>query len=87
LEEGRNLMTIQRGSALFKHAVHAMASAGRKAMEMADIDAAAIAWWIPHQANIRIIRTPEAFSYSARTDHQRGRPIWKQFRGDNPDWL
>ena len=47
-------MTMRRGSALFKQAVHAMASAGRKAMELAGLRPNEIEWWIPHQANVRI---------------------------------
>jgi 3-oxoacyl-[acyl-carrier-protein] synthase-3 len=56
LADGRHLMTMRRGSSLFKEAVHAMAFAGEEAMKMAGIDAGAIDWWIPHQANSRIIR-------------------------------
>jgi 3-oxoacyl-[acyl-carrier-protein] synthase-3 len=54
LGEGRNLMTMRRGSALFKQAVHAMATAGRMAMDSACVKPADIDWWIPHQANVRI---------------------------------
>jgi 3-oxoacyl-[acyl-carrier-protein] synthase-3 len=56
LNDGRHLMTIRHGSALFKHAVNAMAAAGKEAMKMAGVNADAIDWWIPHQANIRITR-------------------------------
>src|SRR5262249_36270906 len=54
--EGRHLMTIRRGSALFKQAVHSMAFAGKQALQMAGLDASGVDWWIPHQANIRITR-------------------------------
>jgi len=47
---------------MFKHAVHAMASAGRKAMEMADIDAAAIACGSRTRQTFGLFGTPEAFS-------------------------
>jgi 3-oxoacyl-[acyl-carrier-protein] synthase III len=56
LEEGRNLMTMRRGSALFRQAVHAMDHAGKCAMEDAGVKPEAIKWWIPHQANARITR-------------------------------
>jgi 3-oxoacyl-[acyl-carrier-protein] synthase-3 len=54
--EGRNLMTMRRGAALFKYAVQAMVQAGEKSMKAAGIQAADIDWWIPHQANARIIQ-------------------------------
>jgi 3-oxoacyl-[acyl-carrier-protein] synthase-3 len=52
---GQNLMTIRRGGSLFKQAVHAMADAGNEALKRAGMHASDIAWWVPHQANIRII--------------------------------
>ena len=55
LIEGRHLMTMRRGSSLFKEAVRAMATAGIEAMKMSQLHAEAIDWWIPHQANTRII--------------------------------
>jgi 3-oxoacyl-[acyl-carrier-protein] synthase-3 len=56
LAEGRQLMTIRNGSALFKHGVHAMVNAGRAAIENAGLTMDAVDWWIPHQANARMIR-------------------------------
>jgi 3-oxoacyl-[acyl-carrier-protein] synthase-3 len=56
LKAGRNLMTMRRGLALFKHAVHGMADAGVQALKQAGLTAADIRWWIPHQANARIIQ-------------------------------
>lgn len=56
LKSGRNLMTMRRGAALFKQAVHAMADAGKAALGKAGIQESEITWWIPHQANIRIIQ-------------------------------
>jgi len=53
--EGRHLMTMRRGTSLFKQAIHAMAFSGNEAMKSAGLDAASIDWWIPHQANTRII--------------------------------
>ena len=56
LKAGRNLMTMRRGAALFKHAVQGMADAGARALKEARLTAADIQWWIPHQANVRIIQ-------------------------------
>lgn len=56
LSKGRHLMTMSRGSSLFKEAVHAMVFAGEEALKTAHLEAGAIDWWIPHQANSRIIR-------------------------------
>jgi len=56
LEQKRNLMTMRRGSSLFKEAIHAMVSAGREALRQSSHGAADVDWWIPHQANSRIIR-------------------------------
>jgi 3-oxoacyl-[acyl-carrier-protein] synthase-3 len=56
LKAGRNLMTMRRGPALFKHAVHGMADAGMQALKQAGLTAADIRWWIPHQASVRIIQ-------------------------------
>jgi 3-oxoacyl-[acyl-carrier-protein] synthase-3 len=56
LKAGRNLMTMHRGAALFKHAVQGMADAGARALKEARLTAADIQWWIPHQANVRIIQ-------------------------------
>ena len=55
LSEGANLMTMRRGSFLFKHAVHAMVDVGKLLMSGARLDSSAIDLWIPHQANSRII--------------------------------
>jgi 3-oxoacyl-[acyl-carrier-protein] synthase-3 len=56
LKEGANLMTMRRGASLFKHAVHGMADAGKEALKQAQLTATDIDWWIPHQANARIIQ-------------------------------
>jgi 3-oxoacyl-[acyl-carrier-protein] synthase III len=55
LDECRNLMTIRRGSLFFRQAVHGMAEAGTEALKSAGLDSSSIDWWIPHQANTRII--------------------------------
>jgi 3-oxoacyl-[acyl-carrier-protein] synthase-3 len=56
LPAGRHLMTIRQGAAQFNNAVRAMADAGRAAMQAARLGPDNIDWWIPHQANARIIR-------------------------------
>jgi 3-oxoacyl-[acyl-carrier-protein] synthase-3 len=55
LKEGRQFMTMRRGQALFKKAVNAMAFAGKQAMASAKLTPGDIDWWIPHQANSRLI--------------------------------
>jgi 3-oxoacyl-[acyl-carrier-protein] synthase III len=56
LTAGRHRMSMRRGPSLFKEAVHAMALAGKEALIASGLDAAAVDWWIPHQANSRIIQ-------------------------------
>ena len=55
IAEGRHLMVLKRGSAFFRQAVHQMSAAGREAMGAANLGPDAIDWWIPHQANGRLI--------------------------------
>jgi 3-oxoacyl-[acyl-carrier-protein] synthase III len=45
------------GPAVFKFAVKVLADVAQEVLDQADIDAAAIDWLIPHQANIRIIQS------------------------------
>ncbi len=54
LQEGRQYIVMERGAALFREACRQMAEAGRRAMTAAG--AQQIDWWIPHQANLRLIR-------------------------------
>jgi 3-oxoacyl-[acyl-carrier-protein] synthase III len=56
LKNGGNLMTMHRGASLFKHAVQGMADAGKVALSQSGLAAGDIDWWIPHQANARIIQ-------------------------------
>jgi 3-oxoacyl-[acyl-carrier-protein] synthase-3 len=56
LHAGKNLMTMRRGAALFKQAVHSMVVAGEEALKQAEIKISEITWWVPHQANHRIIQ-------------------------------
>ena len=55
LKSGGNLMRMRRGAALFKHAVQGMADAGKEALKQAELSVKDIDWWVPHQANVRII--------------------------------
>jgi len=55
LLSGRHLMTMRRGSSLFREAVHAMAFAGSEALKASQLESRSIDWWVPHQANSRII--------------------------------
>jgi 3-oxoacyl-[acyl-carrier-protein] synthase-3 len=49
-------MTMQRGKGLFRSAITLMAQAGRKALEEAHLTADEVDWWVPHQANLRMIQ-------------------------------
>lgn len=55
LTERRNLIRIEDGRSAFKQAVKMMAEAGRLALDEAGLTVADVAWWVPHQANRRII--------------------------------
>jgi 3-oxoacyl-[acyl-carrier-protein] synthase-3 len=46
---------LSDGRAAFQIAVEAMVEAGRAALALAKCDLADVDWWIPHQANARII--------------------------------
>jgi len=52
---GEHYMRIQKGQRLFREAVQAMVEAGRQALIRAGLEADDVDWWIPHQANRRII--------------------------------
>ena len=56
VQRGEHFMRMERGPALFRIAVRAMARAGEAALLKANLSADAIDWWVPHQANARIIR-------------------------------
>lgn len=48
---------IQDGKEVYKFATKALPTAAKKAAEKENVDIASIDWFIPHQANIRIIET------------------------------
>ena len=51
----QHLMELSNGSAVFKYAVESMTRLGHLVMQQAGVTPAEVDWWIPHQANIRII--------------------------------
>jgi 3-oxoacyl-[acyl-carrier-protein] synthase III len=53
---GRQYMAMKKGGSLFRNASHRMAEAGQLAMLQANVRAQDLDWWIPHQANLRLIR-------------------------------
>jgi 3-oxoacyl-[acyl-carrier-protein] synthase III len=53
---GRHLMSIRDPKRAFRAAVEMMTAAGRHALDDAGLSPHQINWWIPHQANVRIIR-------------------------------
>jgi len=54
--EGKHLMCMKDGTRLFRNAVRRMAEVGRITLEKAGITIKDIDWWIPHQANRRLIQ-------------------------------
>jgi len=54
--QGKHLMQMDAGPLLFKKAVTAMVDAGQEALAKADLPVEAIDYWIPHQANKRLIQ-------------------------------
>jgi 3-oxoacyl-[acyl-carrier-protein] synthase-3 len=56
LHAGRHRMMLRDGKGLFKQAAGMMAEAGRRALMEANLGVEDIDWWIPHQANLRMIR-------------------------------
>lgn len=54
--EGKHLMRMKDGTRLFRHAVRRMAEVGHITLEKAGLTTEDVDWWIPHQANRRLIR-------------------------------
>jgi len=52
---GEHLMHMKNGQALFRHAATGMAEAGRRVLQQTNLNIDDITWWIPHQANHRLI--------------------------------
>ncbi|MCB9652837.1 MAG: beta-ketoacyl-ACP synthase III [Deltaproteobacteria bacterium] len=55
LESTATKMKIADGRAVFSKAVHMMTDSSHAALQQADIAASSIDYWIPHQANARIV--------------------------------
>ncbi|RMH47572.1 MAG: ketoacyl-ACP synthase III [Alphaproteobacteria bacterium] len=53
---GRAGHVRMEGREVFRHAVEKLAAAGEQALAQAGLTAADVAWVVPHQANLRIIR-------------------------------
>ena len=70
------------GPAVFKFAVSVMAEVGAEALEANGVDASAVDWLIPHQANIRIMEaTREEARRAARADDRHRRPARQHVGG------
>lgn len=67
-ERQGHLMELVDGPAMFKYAVKAMAHSGAAALKKANLSIDEIDWWIPHQANLRII---EACGRILKIDRER----------------
>lgn len=52
----RHTIQMKRGVGVFRQAVQMMADAGERALQAANLTSRAIDRWIPHQANLRIVR-------------------------------
>ncbi|AEB12611.1 3-oxoacyl-ACP synthase III family protein [Marinithermus hydrothermalis] len=55
LARGEHRMRMKSGPTLFRRAARGMAEAGRKALARAGLEAGAVDWWVPHQANRRLV--------------------------------
>lgn len=55
LESGGHRMRIENGMAVFKYAVESMSRLGQEVLDQSGLTAAEVDFWIPHQANLRII--------------------------------
>ncbi len=53
---GQHRMILRDGKGLFRQAVAMMAEAGRLALQQANLSVEDIQWWVPHQANLRMVR-------------------------------
>ncbi len=53
---GQHRMILRDGKGLFRQAVAMMADAGHVALQQANLGVEDIQWWVPHQANLRMVR-------------------------------
>lgn len=65
--ENLHLMQLADGSSIFRYAVEQMANLGRQVIDDSGLAIRDIDWWIPHQANTRII---EATRRILKIDHK-----------------
>jgi 3-oxoacyl-[acyl-carrier-protein] synthase-3 len=56
VEAGAHWMRMSRSPDVYREAVRGMVRAGEIALERAGVTAAGVDWWVPHQANTRLIR-------------------------------
>jgi 3-oxoacyl-[acyl-carrier-protein] synthase-3 len=56
VEAGQHWMRMARGPDVYREAVRGMVRAGELALERAGLTADGVDWWVPHQANTRLIR-------------------------------
>jgi 3-oxoacyl-[acyl-carrier-protein] synthase-3 len=54
--EGGHLMRIVRGPEVYREAVRALVRCGSTVLARAGLSTSEVDWWVPHQANARIIR-------------------------------
>ncbi len=52
---GEHWMYLRDGKALFRRAVLGMVGAGRNVLAQAGVSVAEVSWWVPHQANSRVV--------------------------------
>jgi 3-oxoacyl-[acyl-carrier-protein] synthase-3 len=55
LQSGDHLLRLTRGSRVFSQAIEGMVRAGRQAADKSGRLLSDIDWWVPHQANLRIV--------------------------------
>jgi 3-oxoacyl-[acyl-carrier-protein] synthase-3 len=53
---GQHLMRLTRGPEVYREAVRALARSGAAALARAGLSADGVDWWVPHQANARLVR-------------------------------
>jgi 3-oxoacyl-[acyl-carrier-protein] synthase-3 len=56
VRDGSHLMRMARGPELYREAVRGLVRCGTAALERAGLTAADVDWWVPHQANARVVR-------------------------------
>lgn len=57
LDQENHKMKVNNGMAVFRYAVESMARLGKQVLDQSDFQSQDVDWWIPHQANLRIIES------------------------------